>query len=176
MWLFQALLLCPTSMASFTMRTCSQNRINLNLSVSSTRMRTSIQLLWGHLVTVAGKVARIAFIWTTGWSHSRICPARYVSLNSAWLAIVQILAAFTISPKRDESGKAKLEFPDYVSGLVVWVSDPLNRMQWFLSRFLKQTPGPVRSWYHPLFWEGSGTTPEIRSRELKPARDLGSKD
>lgn len=49
----------------------------------------------------------------------RICPGRYVALNSAWLAIAQILAAFTISPKRDENGKEKLSPPDFVSGLVV---------------------------------------------------------
>lgn len=50
---------------------------------------------------------------------SRICPGRYVTLNSAWLAIVQILTVFTISPKRDKDGKAKLEPPAYISGLVV---------------------------------------------------------
>ncbi|KAF9449497.1 cytochrome P450 [Macrolepiota fuliginosa MF-IS2] len=48
----------------------------------------------------------------------RICPGRHVALNSAWLAISQILTAFTISPKRDENGKEKLVPPQWNSGLI----------------------------------------------------------
>ncbi|KXN83648.1 O-methylsterigmatocystin oxidoreductase [Leucoagaricus sp. SymC.cos] len=45
----------------------------------------------------------------------RICPGRYVALNSSWLAIAQMLAVFYISPPKDK----ELPPPDFVSGLVV---------------------------------------------------------
>ncbi|KAF9455134.1 cytochrome P450 [Macrolepiota fuliginosa MF-IS2] len=46
----------------------------------------------------------------------RIC---YLALNSSWLTIAQILAAFIIFPKRDENGKEKLAPPEWNSGLVM---------------------------------------------------------
>ncbi|KAJ3574076.1 hypothetical protein NP233_g2003 [Leucocoprinus birnbaumii] len=49
----------------------------------------------------------------------RICPGRHVTLNAGWLAIVQILTVFTISPKIDEHGRVVLNPPTFDSGLVV---------------------------------------------------------
>lgn len=49
----------------------------------------------------------------------RICPGRYVALNSSWLAISRMLAVFNISPAKDENGKEKITPPEFVSGLVV---------------------------------------------------------
>lgn len=49
----------------------------------------------------------------------RICPGRHVALNASWLVIVQMLTVFIISPKLDEKGRAKLDPPNFDSGLVV---------------------------------------------------------
>jgi hypothetical protein len=49
----------------------------------------------------------------------RVCPGRHVADSSAWLAIVQVLVAFDIVPKRDEKGRDILASSEYIGGVVM---------------------------------------------------------
>ncbi|KAF9016298.1 cytochrome P450 [Hymenopellis radicata] len=46
----------------------------------------------------------------------RACPGRYLALNSAWLAIASMLAAFTLAPAQDEYGRDIVLEPLYTDG------------------------------------------------------------
>ena len=48
-----------------------------------------------------------------------ICPGRYLGLNSAWIAIVSILSAFTMEKARDAGGKEITPVADCTDGTVV---------------------------------------------------------
>lgn len=49
----------------------------------------------------------------------RVCPGRYLADSSAWLAIAQVLAAFTIQPKRDTNDKDILPSLEYGGGVII---------------------------------------------------------
>ncbi|KAF5355923.1 hypothetical protein D9756_004149 [Leucocoprinus leucothites] len=49
----------------------------------------------------------------------RVCPGRYLADSSAWLAIAQVLAAFTIQPKRDTNDKDILPSLEYGGGVIM---------------------------------------------------------
>ncbi|KAF8902856.1 cytochrome P450 [Mucidula mucida] len=46
----------------------------------------------------------------------RACPGRYLALNSAWLAIASMLAAFSLAPAQDEHGRDIVPEPRYTDG------------------------------------------------------------
>lgn len=51
----------------------------------------------------------------------RICPGRYLSISSVWLAIASILATFELVMPTDESGKKIEPEVEYTTGLVRYV-------------------------------------------------------
>lgn len=51
----------------------------------------------------------------------RICPGRYLSISSVWLAIASILATFELLMPTDESGKKVEPEVEYTTGLVRYV-------------------------------------------------------
>ncbi|KAK7472246.1 hypothetical protein VKT23_000367 [Stygiomarasmius scandens] len=48
----------------------------------------------------------------------RICPGRYLALNSAWIAIASLLATFNLTKAVDEQGKEIEPVIDYSEGIV----------------------------------------------------------
>jgi len=61
----------------------------------------------------------------------RICPGRYLALNSAWIAIASLLATFNLTKAIDEQGKEIEPVIDYSEGIVWCVA---------LSHELKHAP------------------------------------
>lgn len=52
----------------------------------------------------------------------RICPGRYLAIQSVWLAVVSVLATFKINKAKDAHGR-EIDFqPEFTTGLAVYVS------------------------------------------------------
>ena len=49
----------------------------------------------------------------------RICPGRYVALNSIFILVSCILQMFKVVPDKDEEGNDKVVNPQWVSGITV---------------------------------------------------------
>jgi hypothetical protein len=47
---------------------------------------------------------------------SRVCPGRFLALNSSWLAIVSLLSSFNIERAVDSQGKEIIPEPLYTDG------------------------------------------------------------
>ncbi|KAF9261893.1 cytochrome P450 [Marasmius fiardii PR-910] len=66
----------------------------------------------------------------------RICPGRYLAINTIWLAIAYLLANFTIAKEVDEDGKEIVPAVEYMEGLL---SHPLP----FDCRFIPRSEAPL---------------------------------
>lgn len=56
----------------------------------------------------------------------RICPGRHLALNSAWLAVVSILATYDIGKAVDDHGNAVEPRVEFTDGLVRYDDEPMT--------------------------------------------------
>ena len=50
----------------------------------------------------------------------RVCPGRHFALDIGWLAMANVLAAFSIKKPQDDSGHIIEPTGEYTSGLFMW--------------------------------------------------------
>ena len=96
----------------------------------------------------------------------RICPGRYFALDTIWLAIANVLAAFSLEKPLDEDGNIIEPSGEFVSGLFRRVPLELSTSSGSLmfENYVTSPPKPFKASIKPRF---SGAVELIRSPILE---------
>ena len=58
----------------------------------------------------------------------RLCPGRWIAIETIWLTVATVLFAFDISKARDESGKILEPDTQYTPAMLRYATAPLTRL------------------------------------------------
>ena len=97
----------------------------------------------------------LALIYHWDVWHRRICPGRYVAVQSMWAAMACILATLRITNAKDEHGNPIAVVPEFTTGVAMYVSHYHD-----IHSRLKLTMQDIQNHSHVLLRQGP---PELNS-------------